>query len=123
MCSKWKALRVHVCVFADVIVCYRLLTEPLLSLFFSVLCLSSGALTKAKESQKHGEEKDGTAGGGINDRCNIISCATLAEIQHFHRVRVRDFKAQMQHFLQQQISFFQKITGKLEEALDMYDQA
>ncbi len=86
-------------------------------------CLSPGALTKAKESQKHGEEKDGIAGGGIHDRCNIISCATLAEIQHFHRVRVRDFKAQMQYFLQQQICFFQKITGKLEEALDMYDQA
>ncbi|XP_056322329.1 sorting nexin-18b [Danio aesculapii] len=91
--------------------------------FPDIIHVQKGALTKAKESQKHGEEKDGTAGGGINDRCNIISCATLAEIQHFHCIRVRDFKAQMQHFLQQQISFFQKITGKLEEALDMYDQA
>ncbi|KTF76342.1 hypothetical protein cypCar_00043211, partial [Cyprinus carpio] len=90
--------------------------------FPDIIHVQKGALTKAKESQKHGEEKDGIAGGGIHDRCNIISCATLAEIQHFHRVRVRDFKAQMQHFLQQQITFFQKITGKLEEALDMYDQ-
>lgn len=89
----------------------------------ALIVVVPGALTKAKESQKHGEEKDGAAGGGINERCNIISCATLAEIQHFHRVRVRDFKAQMQHFLQQQINFFQKITGKLEEARDMYDQA
>ncbi|XP_051973283.1 sorting nexin-18-like [Xyrauchen texanus] len=86
--------------------------------FPDIIHVEKGALTKAKESQK-----DGTAGGGIHERCNIISCATLAEIQHFHHIRVRDFKAQMQHFLQQQISFFQKITGKLEEARDMYDQA
>ncbi|TRZ00127.1 hypothetical protein DNTS_034621 [Danionella cerebrum] len=91
--------------------------------FPDIIHVQKGALTKAKESQKHGEEKDGSSAGGINDRCNIISCATLAEIQHFHYIRVRDFKAQMQHFLQQQITFFQKITGKLEEALDMYDQA
>nr|XP_055064956.1 sorting nexin-18b [Misgurnus anguillicaudatus] len=86
--------------------------------FPDIIHVQKGALTKAKESQK-----DGAAGVGINERCNIISCATLAEIQHFHRTRVRDFKAQMQHFLQQQINFFQKITGKLEEARDMYDQA
>uniref|UniRef100_A0A8C7WY73 Sorting nexin protein WASP-binding domain-containing protein n=1 Tax=Oryzias sinensis TaxID=183150 RepID=A0A8C7WY73_9TELE len=60
---------------------------------------------------------------GISDRCNIISYATLAEIQHFHQIRVRDFKTQMQHYLQQQIAFFQKITGKLEEALQKYDNA
>ncbi|XP_051972301.1 sorting nexin-18-like [Xyrauchen texanus] len=86
--------------------------------FPDIIHVEKGALNKAKESQK-----DGTAGGGIHERCNIISCATLAEIQHFHRIRVLDFKAQLQHFLQQQISFFQKITGKLEEAQDMYDQA
>lgn len=58
---------------------------------------------------------------GIQERCNIISFATLAEINHFHKIRVRDFKSQMQHFLQQQILFFQKVTQKLEEALHKYD--
>lgn len=78
-----------------------------------------------KESQKHVEEgkMDPAQSEGINERCNIISCATLAEIQHFHQIRVRDFKAQMQHYLQQQIAFFQKVTGKLEEALQKYDNA
>lgn len=91
----------------------------------SWLSLSPGALTKVKESQKHVEEgkMDPSQSEGINERCNIISCATLAEIQHFHRIRVRDFKAQMQHHLQQQIAFFQKITSKLEEALQKYDNA
>ncbi|XP_015256352.1 PREDICTED: sorting nexin-18 [Cyprinodon variegatus] len=91
--------------------------------FPDVIHVQKGALTKVKESQKHVEEgkMDRSQADGINDRCNIISCATLAEIQHFHQIRVRDFKAQMQHYLQQQIAFFQKITGKLEEALQKYD--
>ncbi|KAF7662578.1 hypothetical protein LDENG_00232090 [Lucifuga dentata] len=90
-----------------------------------IIHVQKGALTKVKESQKHVEEgkMDGAQAEGINERCNIISCATLAEIQHFHQIRVRDFKAQMQHYLQQQIAFFQKITGKLEEALQKYDNA
>lgn len=85
--------------------------------------LSTGALTKVKESQKHVEEgkMDPAQAECINDRCNIISCATMAEIQHFHQIRVRDFKAQMQHYLQQQITFFKRVTGKLEEALQKYD--
>ncbi|KAM6959540.1 sorting nexin-18a [Aplochiton taeniatus] len=90
-----------------------------------IIHVQKGALTKVRESEKHVEEgkMDGTQADGINERCNIISFATLAEIQHFHQLRVRDFKAQMQHCLQQQIRFFQKITGKLEEALQKYDSA
>ncbi|XP_028827123.1 sorting nexin-18b [Denticeps clupeoides] len=85
--------------------------------FPDIIHVQKGALTKVKESQH------GTPDRGVSERCNIISCATLAEIQHFHRTRVRDFKAQMQHYLRQQISFFQRITSKLEEALHMYDKA
>ncbi|KAM4615986.1 sorting nexin-18a [Polymixia lowei] len=90
-----------------------------------IIHVQKGALTKVKESQKHVEEgkMEAPQAEGINERCNIISFATLAEIQHFHQIRVRDFKAQMQHYLQQQIGFFQKITGKLEEALQKYDNA
>uniref|UniRef100_A0AAR2KHR9 Sorting nexin n=1 Tax=Pygocentrus nattereri TaxID=42514 RepID=A0AAR2KHR9_PYGNA len=90
-----------------------------------IIHVQKGALTKVKDSQKHVEEgkMERQQADGINERCNIISFATLAEIQHFHQIRVRDFKAQMQHYLQQQISFFQKVTGKLEEALRKYDNA
>lgn len=90
-----------------------------------IIHVQKGALTKVKESQKHVEEgkMERQQADGINERCNIISFATLAEIQHFHHIRVRDYKAQMQHYLQQQISFFQKVTGKLEEALRKYDNA
>ncbi|MBN3280146.1 SNX18 protein, partial [Polyodon spathula] len=90
-----------------------------------IIHVQKGALTKVKESQKHVEEgkMEAQQAEGISERCNIISFTTLAEIQHFHQVRVRDFKAQMQHFLQQQICFYQKVTHKLEETLQKYDSA
>ncbi|KAL4617492.1 sorting nexin-18 [Arapaima gigas] len=90
-----------------------------------IIHVQKGALTKVKESQKHAEEgkMERAQAEGIRDRCNIISFATLAEMQHFHQIRVRDFRAQMQHYLREQIGFFQKITGKLEEALQKYDSA
>ncbi|KAM6471773.1 sorting nexin-18 [Liasis olivaceus] len=91
--------------------------------FPDIIHVQKGALTKVKESKRHVEEgkMEIQKADGIQDRCNIISFATLAEIHHFHRIRVRDFKSQMQHFLQQQILFFQKVTQKLEEALHKYD--
>ncbi|XP_015678367.1 sorting nexin-18 [Protobothrops mucrosquamatus] len=91
--------------------------------FPDIIHVQKGALTKVKESKRHVEEgkMEIQKADGIQDRCNIISFATLAEIHHFHRIRVRDFKSQMQHFLQQQIIFFQKVTQKLEEALHKYD--
>ncbi|XP_077593860.1 sorting nexin-18-like [Stigmatopora nigra] len=84
-----------------------------LSNFPDIIHVQKGALTKVKDCP--------TQGGELHDRCNIISCATLAEIQHFHRTRVRDFRAQFQHHLQEQIGFFQKITAKLEDALQRYN--
>ncbi|XP_047228174.1 sorting nexin-18-like [Girardinichthys multiradiatus] len=84
-----------------------------LSNFPDIIHVQKGALTKVKDCPKQE--------GELHDRCNIISCATLAEIQQFHRTRVRDFRLQMQHHLRQQISFFQKITAKLEDALQKYD--
>ncbi|KAM3599196.1 uncharacterized protein V6R79_001583 [Siganus canaliculatus] len=81
--------------------------------FPDIIHVQKGALTKVKDCpQQEGE---------LHERCNIISCATLAEIQHFHRTRVRDFRTQMQHHLSQQITFFQKITAKLQEVLQKYD--
>ncbi|XP_074547308.1 sorting nexin-18-like [Halichoeres trimaculatus] len=81
--------------------------------FPDIIHVQKGALTKVKDCPKQE--------GELHNRCNIISCATLAEIQHFHRTRVRDFRSQMQHHLRQQISFFQKITAKLEDTLQRYD--
>lgn len=37
----------------------------------------------------------------------------LAEMSHFHDQKVTDFKNMMQHFLQEQISFHQRVSLKL----------
>ncbi|KAL7376160.1 hypothetical protein ABVT39_002281 [Epinephelus coioides] len=81
--------------------------------FPDIIHVQKGALTKVKDCPKQE--------GELHNRCNIISCATLAEIQHFHRTRVWGFRAQMQNHLRQQIAFYQKITAKLEDALQRYD--
>ncbi|XP_053557250.1 sorting nexin-18 [Bombina bombina] len=93
--------------------------------FPDIIHVPRGALTKVRESKKHVEEgkMELQKASDIQERCNVISYATLAEIHHFHKIRVRDFKSQMQHFLQQQITFYQKVTLKLEEALQKYDAA
>ncbi|NP_001088275.1 sorting nexin 18 S homeolog [Xenopus laevis] len=93
--------------------------------FPDIIHVQRGSLTKVRESKKQVEEGklELQKASEIQERCNVISYATLAEIHHFHKIRVRDFKSQMQHFLQQQICFFQKVTLKLEEALQKYDVA
>ncbi|XP_044132169.1 sorting nexin-18 [Bufo gargarizans] len=93
--------------------------------FPDIIHVQRGALAKVRESKRHIEEgkMEPQKAKEIQERCNVITYATLAEIQHFHKIRVRDFKSQMQHYLQQQIMFFQKVTLKLEEALQKYDTA
>ncbi|XP_078075480.1 sorting nexin-18-like [Mustelus asterias] len=107
----------------DPIVDLLALYQGHLTNFPDIIHVQKGALTKVKESQRHVEEgkMEPQQADGVRERCDTISFATLAEIHHFHTIRVSDFKTQMQHFLQQQIQFYQKVTQKLEEALQKYD--
>ena len=40
-----------------------------------------------------------------------MSYALLAEVNTFHEQRVKDVKSSHQHFLQEQIKFYQKVMG------------
>ena len=70
-----------------------------------------------------------------------MSYALLAEVNTFHEQRVKDVKSSHQHFLQEQIKFYQKvrrgegiyisfiiydfhlqITERLQDTLKLYDQ-
>ena len=72
---------------------------------------------------------------------SMTSNRYFAEVNSFHEQRVKDIKSSHQHFLQEQIKFYQKvvtskcimiydnkqmiflqITEKLQETLRMYDQ-
>ncbi|XP_059504487.1 sorting nexin-18-like isoform X2 [Stegostoma tigrinum] len=94
----------------DPIVDLLALYQGHLTNFPDIIHVQKGALTKVKESKRHVEEgkMELQQADGVRERCDTISFATLAEIHHFHTIRVSDFKTQMQHFLQQQIHFYQK---------------
>ena len=70
-----------------------------------------------------------------------MSYALLAEVNTFHEQRVKDVKSSHQHFLQEQIKFYQKVRGgegiyisfiiydfllqiteRLQDTLKLYDQ-
>ena len=88
-------------------------------------------------------EHDGKVGqaeaAAVKTRTDTVNYALLAEVNTFHEQRVKDIKSSHQHFLQEQIKFYQKvsmrnmmhfrnscllfqITEKLQETLRMYDQ-
>lgn len=60
---------------------------------------------------------------GVNQRANVITYSTLAEINHFHNERLVEFKQMMQVFLNAQISFHSDILGKLQSALGKINDA
>ena len=45
----------------------------------------------------------------IGNRTDVLSYALLAEINTFHNTRVRDIRDAHKHFLQEQISHYQKV--------------
>ncbi|XP_076471286.1 sorting nexin lst-4-like isoform X2 [Babylonia areolata] len=95
----------------------------LLNVYPDVLKVHEGAIGRAKECMKQQEEGKMTEGEvqKVLHKADTISYATLAEMNHFQRERVRDFKDMMQLYLRSQIQFYQDMTRKLETALSHYD--
>ncbi|XP_061181427.1 sorting nexin-33-like [Saccostrea echinata] len=99
--------------------------KGMLSTYPDVLKLHEGAIGKAKECERLKEEgrmpeSDVTA---VIQRADVISFGTLAEMNHFQRERVVDYKDMMKKFLAGQIKFYREITQKLESALQKFDNA
>ena len=71
-----------------------------------------GALTKKKEFERlSGEGKIGQSEAQeVANRTDTLSYALLAEINTFHHERVSDMKTAHQHFLKEQIVFYQKVS-------------
>uniref|UniRef100_A0A6G1SCP8 Sorting nexin-33 n=1 Tax=Aceria tosichella TaxID=561515 RepID=A0A6G1SCP8_9ACAR len=59
----------------------------------------------------------------VNQRSNVVTYATLAEINHFHNERLMDFKQMMQVFLTAQINFHSDIVSKLTNSLNKINSA
>ena len=70
-----------------------------------------GAVSKKKEFERLSSEGKVSQGEAveISNRTNTLSYALMAEINTFHYQRVKDMKTAHQHFLQEQITFYQKV--------------
>ena len=81
------------------------------SSFFSL----QGAISKKKEFEKMATEGKVNPGESteISNRTNTLSFALMAEINTFHHQRVKDMKTAHQHFLQEQIAFYHKVSKKI----------
>ncbi|XP_055945160.1 sorting nexin lst-4-like isoform X1 [Argiope bruennichi] len=93
--------------------------KGMLAAWPDVLHIQKSALNKVAEHKKLAEDgrlsQDDVA--AISQRTDVISYATLAEINHFHNERVAYFKSMMETYLTAQIDFYQRITTKLQETL------
>uniref|UniRef100_A0A915JDX7 PX domain-containing protein n=1 Tax=Romanomermis culicivorax TaxID=13658 RepID=A0A915JDX7_ROMCU len=81
------------------------------------------ACNKYRESQRMAEEGRVTAQelDQIRSRLDTISCATLAEINHFQKERLCDFNRMMKNFLNGQVAFYERIVEKLKDAASKFE--
>lgn len=99
--------------------------KGLLASWPEILQVHKNALNTKNEQERLLEEGkiSETVMARVNQRFNLTTYTTLAEINHFHNERLDDFKLMMQSFLMQQINFYQTIAGKLQIALNKFSEA
>ena len=89
----------------------------------SILKVHAGAVGKRKEADdalKEGKLLENEA-TNIKTRTDVISYSLLAEINNFEGFRANEIRDAHKKFLQEQISYYKKITDKLQEALQAFD--
>ena len=89
----------------------------------SILKVHSGARGKRKEADdafKEGKLPESEA-TSIKTRTDVISYSLLTEINNFEDFRGNEIRDAHKKFLQEQISYYQKITEKLQQALSTFD--
>lgn len=91
--------------------------------FPSVISATKGAIAKRRQVEKEASEGrlDHDQVPPMIRRSDTIAYALHAEVAHFHHERTRDFKKAMVSFLTEQINFYQKITDRLRESLDTFN--
>lgn len=56
----------------------------------------------------------------VIQRADVISFGTLAEMNHFQRERVADYKDMMQKFLHGQIKFYRDVSKQRRACINIY---
>lgn len=94
------------------------LYRGLTSSFNVVFAFQKGAQQKKKECEK---TMNGVQLNSVSKRTDIVNYALLAELEHFKKERDTDFKAALKTYLKEQVNFYKKIVGKLEDTLREFD--
>jgi sorting nexin-9/18/33 len=97
--------------------------KGILSAWPEILQVHKGALNRKKEYLKLKEEGRSDSASSVSRRADVVSYATLAEVNHFHEERVTDFNRIMHSFLSSQIEFYQQIVEQLQGTLQRYQNA
>lgn len=76
-----------------------------------------------KDSQRMSDEgkMEQEESDGMRKRCRVVGFALQAEINHFHQRRLIDFKQTIQHYIKEQIVFYQRVSQELEKTLHLYE--
>jgi len=95
----------------------------LLSSFPDIITVHRGALQKRRELERSASEGKTEASivTKAQQRTDVLSYSLLAEMSYFHQQRVRDYKAAVKVFLQEQITYYQRITDLLQSTLTQYE--
>lgn len=93
------------------------------SAFPDVLAVHRGTMLKRKECEKLTSEHkmDMVQLIDVQKRTDVVSYGVLAEINHFRSERAVDLKSAMKGYLQEQITFYQKIVEQLQQTLEYFD--
>ncbi|XP_064476417.1 sorting nexin lst-4-like [Ornithodoros turicata] len=91
--------------------------KGILAVWPEVISYHKSFLNKNREYHKLRDEAKLSADelDGINQRTDVVSFATMAEISHFQQERVLDFNAMMYKFLGGQIEFYEEVVRNLRE--------
>ncbi|XP_077286975.1 sorting nexin 33-like protein SH3PX1 [Arctopsyche grandis] len=92
--------------------------------FPDVLAAQKSAIQKRKECEKLTTDRkmEVIQLNEVIKRTDVVTYALLAEMNHFKTERTVDLKAAMQQYLTEQIKFYKNIVGKLESALNHFDE-
>ncbi|XP_069787733.1 sorting nexin-9-like isoform X2 [Narcine bancroftii] len=98
--------------------------KGLLGCFPDIIGVHKGAVEKAKEGDKlvalnkiTAQEKN-----TMVNRIGTMSYTLQAEMNHFHSNRIYDYNSVIQHYLQQQVEFYETIAAKLKQALGRFTE-
>ncbi|XP_071851572.1 sorting nexin-33-like isoform X3 [Apostichopus japonicus] len=95
----------------------------MLSCFPDMINFHKHTISTVRECQKQREEQkmEFDEAESIKGRADVVSYTMMAEINHFQRQRVYDYKMMMKDYLVEQIKFYESVTEKLRIALGQYE--